>query len=111
MTATEIINLLHKSVNEKTYDLVPTVKNRRSRQKYGLTIYEIEDFLKSITVHDLESGPLVDKDIPNEELFVFMKEIVKNVIFYVKIKKDNTVNYDRIKIISCHEAEYGRKNV
>ena len=51
-------------------------------------------------MHDLESGPIIDKDIPNEELFVFMKEIVKNVIFYVKIKKDNTVNYDRIKIIS-----------
>ena len=110
MTVTEIINLLHKSINDKTYDLVPTMKNRRSRQKYGLTIYEIEDFLKSITEYDLESGPIIDRDKPNEELFVFMKEIDKNVLFYVKVKKDSTANYDRIKIISCHEAEYGRKN-
>ena len=41
MTVTQIINLLHKSVDNKTYDLIPTEKNRNSRRKFGLTIYEI----------------------------------------------------------------------
>lgn len=106
MTVTQIINLLHKSVADKSYDLVPTEKNRNSRRKYGLTIYDIEDFLKSISETDLYSGPEVDRNMPNEEVFIFTKEILNCVNFYVKIKKDSRVTYDRIKILSCHEAEY-----
>lgn len=106
MTVTQIINLLHKSVADKSYDLVPTEKNRNSRRKYGLTIYDIEDFLKSISESDLHSDPEIDRDKPNEEVFVFIKELLNGVNFYVKIKKDNSVTYDRIKILSCHEAEY-----
>lgn len=106
MTVTQIINLLHRSVADKSYDLVPTEKNRNSRRKYGLTIYDIEDFLKSISEIDLYSGPEIDRDMPNEEVLIFKKEILKGISFYVKIKKDSSVAYDRIKIISCHEAEY-----
>lgn len=87
MTVTQIINLLHKSVVDKSYDLVPTEKNRNSRRKYGLTIYDIEDFLKSISETDLYSGPEVDRNMPNEEVFIFTKEILNGVNFYVKIKK------------------------
>ena len=106
MTTTEIINLLHKSVIDKSYDLLPTEKNRNSRRKYGLTIFEIEDFLKTIVETDLYSGPEKDRNLPNEELFIFKKEIIDGIEFYVKIKKDSKVSYDRIKIISCHEAEF-----
>lgn len=104
MNVTQIINLLHRTVADKSYDLVPTEKNRNSRRKYGLTIYDIEDFLKSISKTDLYSGPEIDRDRPNEEAFIFIKEIMDGVNFYVKVKKDSKVN--RIKIISCHEAEY-----
>lgn len=106
MSVTEIINLLHKSVEEQSYDLVPTVKNRNSRRKYGLTMYELEDFLESITEEDLYSGPEKDRDLPNEEVFIFKKEILTDVVFYVKVKKDSKVTYDRIKILSCHEDEF-----
>ena len=106
MDVTEIINLLHKSVSKKDYDFVPTTKNRNSRRKYGLTLYDIEDFLKTITEEDLVSGPVIDRDIPSEKVYMFMKEIIIGVSFYVKIKKDSKVTYDRIKILSCHEAEY-----
>ena len=106
MDVTEIINLLHKSVSKKDYDFVPTTKNRNSRRKYGLTLYDIEDFLKTITEENLVSGPVIDRDIPNEKVYIFMKEIITGVTFYVKIKKDSKVTYDRIKILFCHEAEY-----
>lgn len=106
MTVTQIINLLHKSIADKSYDLVPTEKNRNSRRKFGLTIYDIEDFLISISEEDLYSGPEVDRDKPNEEVFIFIKEILPGIQFYVKIKKDSRVTYDRIKILSCHEALY-----
>ena len=106
MTVTQIINLLHKSIADKSYDLVPTEKNRNSRRKFGLTIYDIEDFLISISEEDLYSGPEKDRDRPDEEVFIFLKEILPGIQFYVKIKKDSRVTYDRIKILSCHEALY-----
>ena len=105
MTVNKIINLLHKSISDKSYDLVPTAKNRNSRRKFGLTIFDVEDFLKTITELDLYSGPEKDRDLPDEEVFIFKKEIINGVCFYVKIKKDSTVNYDRIKILSCREDE------
>lgn len=45
-------------------------------------------------------------DRPDEEVFIFLKEILPGIQFYVKIKKDSRVTYDRIKILSCHEALY-----
>ena len=45
-------------------------------------------------------------DRPDEEVFIFFKEILPGIQFYVKIKKDSRVAYDRIKILSCHEALY-----
>lgn len=87
MTVTQIINLLHKSVADKSYDLVPTEKNWTSRRKYGLIIYDIEGFLKTISETGLYSGPEIDRDMPNEEVFIFIKEILDGVNFYVKIKK------------------------
>ncbi len=88
-------------MQDASYDMVPTVKNRNSRRKYGLSLYDIEDFLSKLEIADLIQGPIVDRDYPNEELFIFKKEIIPNVIFYVKIKeKDN-----QIKILSCHEDE------
>lgn len=54
----QIIKLLHESVIDKSYDLVPTEKNRNSRRKYGLSVFDIEDYLLSITDSDLYSGPV-----------------------------------------------------
>ena len=85
--------------------MIPTVKNRESRRKYGLTLIEIESFLKTIQEKDLFKGPEIDRDFPNDEIFIFKKRIIKGVNFYIKVKKDTTVSYDRIKILSCHEDE------
>lgn len=85
--------------------MISTVKNRNSRRKYGLTTLDIEEYLKSIGIEDYLKGPEVDRDVPGDEVFMFKKEIIKGVIFYIKVKKDNTVAYDRIKILSCHEDD------
>ena len=58
--------MLHKSIKNKNYDIVPIVKNRNLRRKYGLNILEIEDFLFSITKEDLINGPVRDMDMPDE---------------------------------------------
>ena len=105
VNVTQIIDLLHESVSNRNYDMVPTIKNRNSRRKYGLTILDIEDFLKTIEIGDLFKGPEPDRDIPGEEVFMFKKEIIEGTNFYVKVKKDSTVSFDRIKVLSCHEDE------
>ena len=43
--------------------------------------------------------------MPGEEVYIFKKRIKDDVVFYVKIKKDNRVGYNRIKILSIHEDE------
>ena len=101
MEASEFLSKLKPLIKSKKYDLVPTVKNRNSRRKYNLTLYDIEDYIYSFTINDLYKGPELDRNLPGEELFIFKKEILPNVIFYTKLKyKDN-----QIKIISCHEDE------
>jgi hypothetical protein len=84
MTTLEIINLLHTSIKKGIYDMVPTEKNRNSKRKYGLTIQDIEVFLMNLEVKDLYAGPLKDRDIKGEELFVFIKEIIPGVFFILK---------------------------
>lgn len=101
----ELLDLLEKikiSIKNKDYDLVPTVKNRTSKRKYGLSQYDIEDYIASLEETDLYKGPEEDRDYPGEKLFIFKKEIVPNVVFYTKIKYKN----NQIKILSCHEDEY-----
>lgn len=82
-----------------SYDMVPTPKNGNSRRKFGLSLYDIEDFLSSLEVCDLFQGPIMDRDYPGEELFIFKREIIPGINFYVKLKEKN----NQIKILSCHE--------
>lgn len=101
MSVDDILIKLKKDIKNKTYDYVPTGKNKTSRRKFGLTMYEIEDFLLSLEKEDLVKGPVEDYDYPGEDVFIFKKEILTGIIFYVKIKEKNS----QIKILSCHEDE------
>lgn len=62
--------------------MVLTAKNRESKRKYGLSQFDIEDYIYSLDEEDLFKGPELDRDYPGEELFIFKKEIIPNVIFY-----------------------------
>lgn len=101
MDVENILTKLKKDLKDKTYDYVPTGKNKISRRKFGLTMYEIEDFLLDLGKEDLIKGPVPDYDCPGEDVFIFKKEILNGIIFYVKIKEKN----NQIKILSCHEDE------
>ena len=101
MEVSEIILKIKASMKSGNYDMVPTEKNRNSKHKYGLTQYEIEDYIALLEVNDLYKGPIPDRDYPGEELFIFKKEIIPNVVFYTKLKYKN----NQIKILSCHENE------
>lgn len=101
MIVEDILTKLKYDLINKSYDYIPTEKNRNSRRKFGLTMIDIEDFLLSLKRENLFKGPIQDYDYPDESVFIFKKEIIKGINFYVKIKeKDN-----QIKILSCHEDE------
>ena len=89
------------AMKSNNYDMVPTVKNRNSKRKYGLSQYDIEDYIASLEAEDLWKGPEPDRDCLGEELFIFKKEIKPKFIFYIKLKYKN----NQIKILSCHEDE------
>lgn len=97
----EILEKTKKAMQDKNYDLVPTSKNRHSKRKYGLSQYDIEDYIAGLEMKDLNKGPIDDRDCPGEQLFIFKKEIIPNIVFYTKIKYKN----NQIKILSCHEDE------
>ena len=102
----DLLNKLRTSVINHNYDIVPTQKNRASRRKYGLSIFDIEDILLDLDIKDLVEGPVVDRDYPKEELFIFKKKILDDIIFYIKVKYKNNI----IKILSFHIDEL-RKGV
>lgn len=83
----EVLDKLKNAVRNGEYDIVPTEKNRISRRKYGLSIFEIEDFLCKLEKEDLVKGPVKDYDFPNEIVYIFKKEILKDAVFYVKLKE------------------------
>lgn len=101
MTVDEILEKFKKTIKEGTYIPIDRAKNLNSRHKYGITMQELEDFFLTIDKNDLYEGPTKDYDFPEEELFVFKKEFIPGVMFYVKIKDYK----DTIKIISFHEDE------
>ena len=65
--------------------MVPTIKNKLSKRKYGLSQFDIEDFITGLDENDLYKGPEPDRDCSDEELFIFKKEIIPNVVFYTKL--------------------------
>ncbi|MCQ2749897.1 MAG: type II toxin-antitoxin system MqsR family toxin [Clostridia bacterium] len=101
MRISELLNKLKCDIESKEYDFVPTQKNRDSRRKYGLSVYDIEDFLLEINESNLYKGPVSDYDFPDEDVYIFKREIKEGLVFYVKIKEKD----GKIKILSCHEDE------
>ena len=101
LEVSDLLKLTKSSMKSGNYDMIPTIKNRVSKRKYGLSQFDIEDYIGSLEEEDLFKGPEPDRDCPKEELFIFKKEIMPDVIFYTKLKYKN----NQIKILSCHEDE------
>ena len=93
-------------VKDKKLDFVPTRKNRRSRQKYGISILEIEDTILKLTPGDLYKGPEIDRDCPGEILWIFKRGTAscEDILFYIKLKFRER-DKEEIVCISFHEDE------
>ncbi|MDD2391567.1 MAG: hypothetical protein PHU94_01340 [Bacilli bacterium] len=102
MSVEKTLKTVIEIVNMGKFDFIPTSKNLVSKRKYALSHYDIEDFIKSLESTDLMEGPTEDRDCPGEYLYIFKREILPGILFYVKFKIKN----GEVKCLSCHE--YGQ---
>lgn len=99
MSVEQFLKECKERVKNKKLDFVPAKKNKESRRKYGLTIYDIEDEILKLTTKDLHKGPEKDRDYPSEYLWIF-KKVIMGTIFYIKLKlRSNGI----VVCISFHE--------
>lgn len=101
MRIDKFLRFVGEKVDDGKLVIIPTEKNKVSRRKYGLTIEAIEMFIKSINAGDLWDGPVIDINYPTEEIYIFKKEPIPGVLFYVKLKLKN----QEAICLSCHEDE------
>ena len=90
-----------ESVKQGKLDLIPRDKNMESIIKMGLTIFDIEDIICSLTVKDYYRGPSEDYKYKDEYVWEFLKKYDEFRI-YIKLK----FNDDKTVCISFHKAEY-----
>jgi len=104
MTVEEFLEEAKKRIRNKKLDFVPTRKNRRSRQKYGLSMLDIEDTILQLTPSNLYKGPEIDRDYPDEILWIFKSKIKDHseIIFYIKLKLKDRIK-EEIVCISFHD--------
>lgn len=104
MTIDEFLMEMKKRIKNKGLDFIPVEKNRKTRQKYALSIIDIEHYLLELEKSDLFKGPELDRDRTNEYLWIFKKYIIDN-IFYIKLKL-REINNKQVVCISFHEDEF-----
>lgn len=61
--------------------MVSTVKNRNSKRKYGLSQYDIEDYIASLEIKDLYKGPTPDRDYPGKKYSSLKKKYCPMLYF------------------------------
>ena len=95
-----IIRHIHKCARNNNVVFVQTNKNRNTIRIYDLVDNERINILLKLKEEHLFKGPIVDKDYPNEYLYVFKYFYKKvDILIYIKIK----VLDKYIRVISFHK--------
>ena len=63
-----------------------------TKRKYGLTTQDQEDMIKLLQPIDLLKGPVPDKDIVRDDVWIFKKKYDNiEIMMYLKLKIRNNV--------------------
>lgn len=92
----ETVNDVIKDLKSKTFYIVDTAKNRKTRFRLGITVEDQKNLIKSLTAAHYISGPESDHNGTSGNIWKFKKSEFGEV-FYIKIKY-----IDPITVISCH---------
>lgn len=84
-------------------EIVENKKNMITKRKYGLTTQDQEDMIKLLQPIDLLKGPVPDKDIVRDDVWIFKKKYDNiEIMMYLKLKIRNNVE---CICLSFHEDE------
>lgn len=62
-----------------------------TKRKYGWTVEDQENMIRLLEPKDLVEGPVIDRDIPSEDVWIFKRKYDGvELIIYIKLKiRDN----------------------
>lgn len=91
---------------DRKYKIVILSRNDRKNQNFrasnGITYAEEQDVIRELTIEDLDKGPIEDRDICDNYLYVFHKLVCgKRCYIKLTIVDEKVV----VKVISFHESE------
>jgi len=103
MTVATFLKKVAKLAEEGNIEIVENKKNMQTKRKYNLTTEDQEDMIKQLEPSDLIKGPVLDRDIIKEEVWIFKKKYDNiKVLIYIKLKiRDNK----ECICLSIHEDE------
>lgn len=103
MNIATFLKKVAKLAEEGNIEIIENKKNMQTKRKYNLTTEDQENMIKQLKPSDLIKGPVPDRDIVTEDVWIFKKKYDGiEVLIYIKLKIRN--NKECI-CLSIHEDE------
>ncbi|MBE5812088.1 MAG: type II toxin-antitoxin system MqsR family toxin [Clostridiales bacterium] len=103
MNIATFLKKVAKLAEEGNIEIIENKKNMQTKRKYNLTTEDQENMIKQLKPSDWIKGPVPDRDIVTEDVWMFKKKYDDiEVLIYIKLKIRN--NKECI-CLSIHEDE------
>ena len=90
MKVSTFLTKVRKAIEDGNFEILERKENMITKRKYGLTTIEQEEMVKQLMPKDLVKGPVLDEDIPSEDVWIFKKKYKKiEIKLYIKLKIRN----------------------
>jgi len=98
------ITRIKKLCCEKQYDFVGRRKNLQALFDLGLTVEDVLEQLKGLSIEDYSGGPEADYDGSDGQVWKFIHPVMKTPV-YIKVKFQSRPDGEVLKILSFHPEE------
>jgi len=103
MNIATFLKKVAKLAEEGNIEIIENKKNMQTKRKYNLTTEDQENMIKQLKPSDWIKGPVPDRDIVTEDVWMFKKKYNNiELLIYIKLKIRN--NKECI-CLSIHEDE------
>lgn len=97
----KVLSDVRTAIDEGKFKPIKRGKNRCTLSKLGLTWQDAKNEIYELTEKNYHSGPMIDRDDPQSDLFWVFKKSVDGHVIYIKFKvmylEDKSV-----KVVSFH---------
>lgn len=103
MNVATFLKKVAKLTEEGKTEIMETRKNMNTKRKYNLTTEDQENMILELKPNDLIEGPVMDEDVPSEDVWIFKKKYHSiEFLFYIKLKLREK---EKCICLSFHEDE------